>query len=262
MALNINAVPYFIDREECIGDSLGKLNANADYFDTRINSLTSFVYPKLTYIQTESVIGSTETTQGFFDRTTRAQGTRFFPAVERLADFRWEKADNTVVLVRMETVTPATYTPWQNFFPYKPFPTSKLVSTKMTVRQPVMDTSTSKDQMNYIFHVDWVNNKALVTGAYDEYQAHHQNQFVFIKKWDFTQGQEISILMDSNTTSPNFNRLGERNQTHSTAGNPPSPLKAQITPVEGIQKLPVWNYTGYSETSNISIFIENTFRHF
>jgi len=38
-----NAAPYAIDRDWCIGDSLGIINANAGYFDTKINTLESLI---------------------------------------------------------------------------------------------------------------------------------------------------------------------------------------------------------------------------
>jgi hypothetical protein len=271
MATFCEGIVQNIERTECIGNSLVKINSNFTGLETagcdlegevsdlnfrttlNFNSLSAF----LTTTQIETVIGSTATLDGAISATTKAQGSGYFPAVNRLADFRWEKANGTVELVRMETVTPSTYTPWQNFFPYKP--AGNIKSTKFTVTQPVMDSSSSQDCMDYIFYVDWVNKLAWMTGSYklfdDNFTAAN---FVFNKKWSFVSGNEVVILSDSNTAGANYNQLGERHGTSFLEANPPSPLKAQVA-ANGILKIPVWFYTGFNETSNVSIFIENTF---
>ena len=260
-----------IERTECIGNSLVKINNNFKNLDVAVcetgndieslnnrttlnlNSLSAF----LTTTQIETVIGSTATLDGAISATSKAQGSNYFPAAAYLADFRWEKANGTVELTRMETVTPSTYAPWQNFFPYKP--NGNIKSTKFTVSQPVMDSSSSQDCMDYIFYVDWVNAIAWMTGSYKLFDDNFtQGNFVFNKKWNFSSGNEIAILTDSNTVNANFNQLGERHSSSFLASNLPSPLKAQVS-TNGILKIPVWFYTGFNETTNVSIFIENTF---
>lgn len=278
MALYINSAPYNIDRNECLGNSLVKLNANAENFSTRLDALSSYIMPKLTYTEVEAVIGCTQTEKGYIGNDTVAIG-EYYPAVERLADFRWERADGTFLYFRNENVwfsalLKATggesrlkaYKPWQYFFPYRPrtsrSPFGPVLSTKMTVIQPVMDNTTSKDQMNYILYVDWVNNKATITGTYDEYAGSHQNQAVFNKKWDFSDGAMQTIEYDSNRGVTGTNTRGERNVYEFPATYSfNSPLKMQIDPVQGIRAIPVWSVLPVKETSNVSIFIENTYSY-
>ena len=260
-----------IERTECIGNSLVKINNNFAALDVAVcetdndieslnnrttlnlNSLSAF----LTTTQIETVIGSTATLDGAISATSKAQGS-YFPNIAYLADFRWEKANGTVELVRMETVTPSTYAPWQNFFPYKP--AGNIKSTKFTVSQPSIDNSGSLECMDYTFYVDWINTNAWIAGTYKWFSdSYSQGSFVFNKKWNFATGNEITIISD-NTTGTNYNQLGERHRNAvldwASAGS--NPLRAQVS-LNGILKIPVWFYTSFNETANVSIFIENTF---
>lgn len=245
---------------ECIGDSLTKITGNFSSLDTAVCDLTDMVNQlkaSQTFTQIETVIGPTATLDGAISATTKAQGNYTPPSVNRLADFRWEKADGTIELVRMETVTLSTYAPWQHFFPYKP--SGNIKSTKFLVSQPVADT-TSLDLIQYTFYVDWINSLAWFTGYY--YEAYRGNPWVFNKKWNFSSGQEIIILSDNTLTYPKYNQLGERPGAYALddySGNGGSPMKAQISPTQGILQIPVWFYSVLNETAHVSIFIENTF---
>jgi hypothetical protein len=46
---------FYINREECIGDSLNKINANADNFDLRIDSISSTFVQSITSISPQIV---------------------------------------------------------------------------------------------------------------------------------------------------------------------------------------------------------------
>jgi hypothetical protein len=261
-----------IPASQCIGDSLVTINSNFNSLDTNVCTLqknyndllsfTSMLSTYAVYTQVESVIGSTETINGFIGKTTLARGTGFFPPSNSfLADFNWQKANGTSEVVRMELVNPASYAPWQNFFPYKP--AGKLKHTKMTIQQPVMDNSGSIECMFFTFFVDWSTNIAVLNGTYQfSNDFVIQKQFVFNKRWNFATTPEIAIATDSNTVGAVFNTLGERNavidQGVSSGNTTGAPLIARITS-SGIEKIPVWSYPGFAETSNVAIFIENTF---
>lgn len=50
---------FYIDREECIGDSLNKINANADNFDTRITAISSTFVQQISSGNTQIAVNST-----------------------------------------------------------------------------------------------------------------------------------------------------------------------------------------------------------
>jgi hypothetical protein len=220
-------------------------------------------------VQTEAVIGSTECKFGYFSGTTKARGNTYFNPryvnAAYLADFKRVNENGTVELVRAETIDPLTYAPWQNFFPYKP--PGKVISTKVTARISNMDSTGSNDDLNYNLFVNWLTNKAIITGNYilASYNTGTANQ-TFIKQWDFTSGADATILTDLTSPQARFNQLGERpfaTPFGNYTGN--CEYVIGITPT-GITKLPTFKYNGPSdptinETANISLFIENTFTY-
>jgi hypothetical protein len=219
-----------------------------------------------TYTGIETVIGCTQTGLGYFSKDTVAIGA-YNPVssdVRYLADFNWQKQDGNQVVQRMEGVTPLTYKPWQNFFPYKPesfvvgtdFPNYILGSTKMTVRQGVMDNTTSTDVMDYTLHVNWVGRRAFITGRYTIASTSYSTA-VFNRGWVFNNDTGPQTI---NTDGFGGNTLGERNViVHQYANGGQGPYIVHVNS-GGIHTLPVWNYApAFNETSNVSIFIENTY---
>lgn len=231
---------------------------------TAIQTLLS----NIRYVQTEAVIGSTECKFGYFGETTKARGDTYFGAdvnATYLADFKRVNENGTVELVRMENINPLTYAPWQNFFPYKP--TGNVVSTKIFAKITNMDTTGSNDDLTYTLYVNWLDNKAIITGNYilTSFDGGTNNQ-TFIKQWDFTNGVDATIRTDANSVESRFNTLGERSYaaTFNTYTGDCEYVIGITT--AGINKLPVFKYNGsidptINETANISLFIENTFRY-
>lgn len=266
-----------IPDSECIGDSLIRINNNFSNLaanDCSLLTLVNALSGLVTYKTTAAAIGSTECKFGYFGAATKARGDTYFlsnvgqnsVSVNNLADFKHVNEQGTVEFVRMEDVTPLTYTPWKNFFPYKPI--GKIISTRIDARVNNMDSTGSNDDLNYTLYVNWTNNKAIITGNYilASLNGGTGNQ-TFIKQWDFTTGADAIIRTDySPTTESRFNQLGERNFVGSySVYTGDCEYVVGVTP-SGITKLPTFKYNGsvdptINETANISLFIENTFKY-
>jgi hypothetical protein len=265
-----------IASSECIGDSLVKINNNFTNLDSDVCSLLTYIRTLSAssfYTETEAVIGPTETTRGYIGADTNATGSTYqWYYIQQIADFRWEKANNTSVLLRMESKNLSQLNTWNvwgeaGFFPYKP--TGKVASTKFTVFQRQLDATYSYDHMWYTMHVDWEKKTALLTGLMSVPNYNSLNS-VFIKKWNFSNGAEQSIKYDSNLNVTGTDQRGERSvdwPAYSGWYGHDNDLIVQVHPTLGIQKIPVWTVAWYyggpahlPESSQVSIFIENTFR--
>jgi hypothetical protein len=265
----------YIDREECIGDSLYKINNNSFNFDTRLNEYQTLIQQlssQITFTKYETVIGSASTKSGCISGDTLAQGVTTPGSTQRLADFNWKKGDGTELVVRMENVNLATYTPWSNFFPYKPtFSNKILLRSKFFVQQPCLDAS-STDLQTYTLLVDWENATATYTGSYFLGSSPGNNR-VFNKRWNFTNGSETQLKIDSNVVSTFVNTLGESNSNYSAeVFYYTTVMRCKISTSVGIESIPLWTYWGggvagtdtrtiLQETAGVSMFIENTFRN-
>lgn len=217
-----------------------------------------------TYVGVETVIGCTQTGLGYFSKDTVAAGiyNPLASDVRYLADFNWQKQDGTQLVQRMEEVTPLTYKPWQNFFPYKPesglvgtdFPNYTISSTKMQIQQGSIDPSSSED-MRYTLYVDWQRRRAFITGMY-RLPSQVLSTVVFNRGWTFNNDTGLQTI---STDGFGGNVLGEKNviAAYYASGGQGSYVVHVNT--GGIHALPVWNYNTFNETSNVSIFIENTY---
>jgi hypothetical protein len=219
-----------------------------------------------TYVGVETVIGCTQTGLGYFSKDTLAIGAyNPTPSDSRyLADFNWQKQNGTQEVQRMEATAIATYKPWQSFFPYKPesglagidFPNYAISSTKMQVQQGTMDSSTSNENMRYTLYVDWQRRRAFITGMYMLASGSY-NTAVFNRGWTFNNDTGPQSIQ---TDGFGGNVLGERNiinAYYASGGQGPYIVHVNNG---GIHALPVWNFApAFNETSNVSIFIENTY---